>query len=470
MIPNTLTCGLLSALLMALPPAPPPSSLPGDEPALFLLRRGPDGPRIEALALADGDRQSLESSRESGLVTVILPPARGGSGSLEQLVAPRTFEVWRTGDEVGCTVHLPGGQSVAMPSRRLSELRGDDVRLSVSGAAGPEGSFVIRRWSRIEPDDVGPVIDLFGGRVPVQPGDAVLFTRTWQARGPGVLDGDAPLVDAGGYLFVPVRGPDGREHEFVLDFGAGTTIVARDVLPENAEILDLGMLEHSEGGTRRLQYTLGGATGDVAGFLGAVRLEELACGELRFTDVEASVMEVLPELAGRSIAGILGVDLLSRADLVDFGYDGEDGTLRLRSGTAAAPDGTAALELPLSLVGRTIYLRGVLGETDVHFLMDTGSSHNLLADGPATAALSDVGPGRTLRGLGGQPLDVRRGTAGRLHLGDEELAGVVFEFGELPVFGPVARGQHAGLLGNALFRRFDRVQVDFARSRLRLMR
>ncbi|MHC4844702.1 MAG: aspartyl protease family protein [Planctomycetota bacterium] len=460
---------LLATLLTGVLAAPLAHAAPvTDDPAFFVLRSAPEGMIVEPVALADGEVLVLEPGGERPVVSVILPPSTGGSASMEQLSARNTWILRREGDQLTCTVRTPDGGENSMQPRRLSELHGEDIRVSVTTAEGAQAAFVIRGYRDIAVDVAGPVIDMFRGMIPLGEGDAVVCLRTTKTRPPGSVQGTAPLVESGGYLFVDGVDPEGRVAPFIVDFGAGGTVVARRMVPEGVELQDLEMLEHSAAGTRRLAYQVGGATGEVTGMLGMAVLPRLAFGDIVFEDAAVTVMEELPRIGGRDVAGILGVDLLQRADVVSFGYDGQ--ALRFSSPAATTRDGDPPrLELPLGLVGRTIYLRGSAGDTPLHLLMDTGSSKNLFPETTAAAIglPLDGTDTRTIHGLGGQPLEVRVASLDALSLGDERFTDVPIHVGPLPLFDPIAKGQHAALLGGPFFRQFGRIEVDFAGGRAR---
>lgn len=455
---------------------------PAAEPAtpatcpLFILRQAESGLTIEMERLADGEVRVLQSNADTGIIDIILPPGPGGSAGLERLGDGRLLIARYAGGSLTVTTKLADGKDYARPPRELDDLREFDVRASVSGDGGVRAAFVILGYESVAQDEVGPVIDLFGGKVPLSPGDYLVSTQTTRrsttddsVSGEAALEWLAsPSADIGGYLIARAHCVGSAKAEpvpadFVVDLAAGQTVVSKALLPPGTAIESAAMLEHSAAGTRELKYTIGGATGDVQGILGFATVPMLNVGSLSFRDARVLVMNSLFQIGERRIDGILGVDLLRRAQRVTFEWPRGDRPARLMLGGNEPETRAADIAALFSSVGSHVFVRGEVAGRPISLVLDTGSPTCFLDPDAAEACgvTADASVGRAVRGLDGGETTVRAATVNTLSIGGTPLRDVPVEIGRLPVLDKVRAGQHVGLLGNSFFARFDRVVIDF---------
>jgi hypothetical protein len=468
----TLTAPAVLALLGGLHLTAP--ALGADCP-LFVLQRDGTGYRIARQTVPEGGARLLDSNPDTGIIAAILPPAPGGSGSVESLAGGRTIQAACNGREIRLAITLPDGKTHQPPGRTLDDLSRYDVRVSVTSAEGARAAFRISRYSAVDRDEIAPVLDPFAGAVPLQEHDYVVFTQTFRHRAGAGVTGQTAVAYDGQYLVTRGAVTGGPEGDFLIDLAAGTSVLTRTALPAGTAIEEASMTEYSTKGVRKLAYSVQGATGDVSGFLGLARLPGLQLGSLRLPAAKVPVMEELPRIGGREIAGILGTDLLFEADRIVLRY-GPDGLLRLAStddaeapGRGAARDGKA-LQVPFSLVDGKVFLKGRVKDLTVHFILDTGSPTNLL-DRRAADALGlelDGDSGRTVRGLDGEGTLVRRSILPELVLGEATFREIPVETGDLVVLQAIRHGQYPGLIGNAFLSRFRQVELDLEQGVMRL--
>jgi predicted aspartyl protease len=170
-----------------------------------------------------------------------------------------------------------------------------------------------------------------------------------------------PLRRLGALVAVPVELPDGTEAPFLLDTGAGATVLDRAVAER------LGLEVH---GTLEAR----GAGGSEAG--GYVRLASLGLPGVAIRDqmVATLGLDALGEVLGVRIDGILGYDFLSRFTIrIDYP----------RARLGLFPPGTApppgARRAPLRVEANVPRLDGVLdGEHHGSFVLDLGNASALV--------------------------------------------------------------------------------------------
>ena len=437
---------------------------------VFLLKATPAGMVVEKVLLPEGQTLVFQCTPESGYVDVVLPVGPGGSANLAQTGAGRLL-IARCQDGQIQVTERAGEKEWQRPPRSARDLAEYDIRVCVTGADGRGWAFVISQYEEVTQDTIGPVVDLFAGRVPLGPGDYVICTDTYSASAGLPATGAAP-ADYERYLFVRGRLPGGREGDFVLDLGAGQTVVAKAFLPADVEIREAGMVQYSAGQKEMLKYEPGGATGKVPGVLGHATLSRLVFGGIAFDDASVAVLPELPDVFGRPVVGILGIDLLRRAEVLRLVYpgDGRPGRLELRKQPSDAPNGGTVL--PFSLVNLHVMVRALVNSVPVSLILDTGAPEPFLDAQAAKAAGVETqqGSAQDVRGLDAGSAQASQGVIREISLGARRDTNVSTRISALPVFDQFrAHGQAVGLLGNEFLAAVGGVEIDFGRQALRLL-
>lgn len=227
----------------------------------FLLKEITDGVTVEGIPIAEGGTQIIPMGRDSGNTPLLLHVGPGMSGSVEQRSTPPlvVMAVARCiNGALRVTYRQDDGTERAMPPVDVAEWAQYDMRVSVTGATGVRQAFRIRGGRTVE-DAAGPVIDMFGGRVPMQPRDYAITTEVTQHDEIPTVAGSAPLLFDGAHFFVPVRLADGTEAEFVVDFGGGgRSVVSRAFLRDGLAVHEVVVVEYSEQGRRTVAASMQG--------------------------------------------------------------------------------------------------------------------------------------------------------------------------------------------------------------------
>jgi len=463
---------LLSLMLLAASPAAAETpQAPLAEPHPYLLFLDAEGFRLEPLHLEQGQSVSLAVDRDSAVVDVVQVVGPGQSGNLVQRSSERyTITVRREGDTYLSQVATDSRGTRELPPSRIEDLGTYRIRLSATAADGREAAFVIENGLRAYRDD-GPVVDMFRGLIPMGPSDVSITTQTTLREPPrAAVHGETDLVYEGGLLFAPVRIPGGTGGEVIVDFAAGTTVVARSALPDGTRIEPVHGIEHSASGARTVAAQMQGAGGKVRGYLGMATLPELIVGGLVFRDLEVGVLSELPEIGGHSPTGILGINALSRAAVAGITYPREGKAGRLRLAPASRPGIGDGFEIPFHRVANHLFVNGDLNGTPVTFVFDTGARRAHLHPRAAAAAGLELKPDDDpdgTRGLDGRKVPTRRATAAVLRLGESDFESVELVVADLPVFASLGLDQRAGLLGNTFLDRFSEVEIDFGTGMIR---
>lgn len=277
--------------------------------------------------------------------------------------------------------------------------------------------------------------------------------------------GEMPLIQEEGYLLAKTTMPDGSSACFAVDLAVSTTAVSRAFAAE-AEIKKLQ--GNADPLTVPRYSTALGGFGLSREIVGKTQLETLTVGGLQFTDASVVVLENLPQIAGRTIAGVLGTDMLRRAEIAQFTF-GDTPALMLKSRARKnVPD---AIEMPMNVVSGLIMVSGTLNGQKADFILDTGSpaSYIPLKTVRAAGATAKAGSNREITTLDGNTVTVRDAEPLPVSFGSSVFEDTPMHMGELPVFNTLPESSIPVLLGNDFFERMRSVQFNFAQGTLRLV-
>lgn len=291
---------------------------------------------------------------------------------------------------------------------------------------------------------------------------ALLFAGTAVAQS---VYGEMTLSREDGYLLAETVMPDGGTAWFAVDLAVATTAVSKAY----AGSAQIEKLQSSADPLSRPRFfsALGGF-GLSAEIVGKARLGNMKVGGLDFADASVVVLDNMPAIAGKTIAGVFGTDMLRRAEIALFTF-GDSPRLMLKSRARKnVPD---AVECPMNLVKGYVMAAGTLNGQKADFLFDTGSpaSYIPLKTVRATGAAAVAGSTREITTLDGQSVKVRKAEAAAVTIGNADFDEVPLHIGELPVFGTLPDSSVPVLLGNDFFSRMQSVQFNFPENSIRMI-
>ena len=276
--------------------------------------------------------------------------------------------------------------------------------------------------------------------------------------------GEMSLDAVDGYLLANTTMPGGATAWFAVDLAAPTTAVTK-AFAGNSTIEKLHSSTHPL--DRDAASSALGGFGFSGGALGRTTLRMLTVGGLTFTDATVIVLGDAPTIAGRQIAGILGTDILRRAQIAVFRFGGTPSLLLKSKANAIVKD---VIELPMKMVGDIVVVEGTMNGRKADFLLDTGSPASYLPVKTlrATGAAAIPNSTREITTLDGENAKVRGAEVESITLGGTSFTGLPFHIGELPVFGRVPESLTPVLLGNAFFTTLQFLEINFESNTVRL--
>lgn len=436
----------------------------------FLVKKSAGGFSVENLQLKEGEVRVIRVGGKSDNLDLVLPISPGQSGNLIQAADEFMMVVRCISREWRLQIRRPNGTTRDLPPVKQTSLNSYTIRVNVTGGDKTRRAFLIRRGESVVPDENAPVQDLFEGQVPLQPGDFAITTDTRVERTDPSVQGQVELRIRNGWLVAQGRVGNGLEVPFVLDTGSEYTQLDKSMLPGNVVIEPTKMKEYSDRGVRELSSSARGAGGEIQSFLGRAMIPKLTFGAFTISDVRAGVFSDLT-LEANSPSGVVGQDILQRADVINFKYPRKDGeTTRLLLGTEARLNGSGVIRLPFSQIGELIFVRGQINGVGGYFVLDTGARESFLSQQFADTAGVKTTPDSTKKvwGLDNRPIVVRPGTAESVALGNAKFPAVRFQIGNIPVLAQYGADQLVGLLGNSFLRQFTEVEIDYRTREVRL--
>ncbi len=291
---------------------------------------------------------------------------------------------------------------------------------------------------------------------------ALLFAGTAVAQS---VYGEMTLSREDGYLLAETVMPDGNTAWFAVDLAVATTAVSKAY----AGTTEIKKLQSNADPLARPRFhTALGGFGLSAEIVGKAKLGSMKVGGLEFTDASVVVLDDMPAIAGKPIAGVFGTDMLRRAEIALFTF-GDSPRLMLKS--RARKNVTGAVDCPMNLVKGYVMAAGTMNGQKADFLFDTGSpaSYIPVKTVRATGAAAVPGSTQNITTLDGKSVTVRQAENAAVTIGEAEFEDVPLHIGELPVFSTLPDSSVPVLLGNDFFTRMQSVQFNFPDNTVRLM-
>ncbi len=363
------------------------------------------------------------------------------------------------------------GTEKPLPDMDIFELRQLNIRINVVGGDGNKKAFLIEKYKSIR-EDKGPVIDMFGGKLPVKPGDYIITTETKKPVKANTLTGKTSCKISNGWIVVPVTLSNGIAVNFVVDLAATSSVIDKKYLPQGAEINKIEMVEYSANGANKKEATMQGATGKVEkGLLaGKSLLKQINIGDMKIEDVNISVLNTFPEkLKKAGVVGIIGTDILIRSGTLSIQSINKDkGVLQFGSGFENTDKG---IEIPFTMAGGLLFTEGTIGAAPVKFLFDTGARESILSKSFAeenNLVYPVVNKNKTITGIDGRPLHVKVVKVSSYSIKEYSFSNTNMILGDIAALSAFGLQKSSAILGMDFFRQYASVEFDFNSQHIRL--
>lgn len=447
------------------------ADLPGKTHRVFYLAEMDGKVSVESLVIAEGETTVLKDDR---IISFIIPFAPGSkSGDLSSRSdRGRPISIRCRNGMIEASLRNPDGSLLRdLPAFELAEARQLDVRINITAHDGSQSAQRILGWETVVADH-GPVLDMFAGRVPMNPGDYSIMIETLAAERHPDLKGVIPLVPIDHWLTADATLEGGRRVRLLLDLGATTSALDARALPAGTVVTPYQMVEYSDKGRLVSDAVVPGAGGMTSNISGTASLLSVGIGDLVLTELPVVVIEKFPEqIAEKGVDGILGIDQIRQAGRIVIGpaSSGNGRVLRLGDSIGRLPPADHAI--PFTEADNKLFFKGTVNEAPVDLILDSGALQSVLEPsiiGSVTTPLRETGTRHTGTGLDGTPIEMKEVEADELSIGDCRMEDFRLLLANLPVLATMGLTGEAGLLGADFFSRFERIEIDFTNKRMRL--
>ena len=434
----------------------------------FLIKEENKEVIIEKVELTEGQVQVFKD--ENLLSFVMIFPAGSKSGELIQKTQRIKGIVARyTKGKIKISILNIDGSQKEMPDIDIDKAINTNVKLSVTGANGYKKIYIIEKYDKIKEDD-GPVLDMFAGKIPLNPGDYSFFIECFEAKESKFINGSTSYEIFHDWITIMCKMPDGKLARFVVDFGASTTVIPRKLLSANAKVSGLKMVEYSANGKKTSDAVMPGASGTVDNIAGITILDEFSFGNIVLTDFKVTVLNKFPKVFNDlGIKGILGRDILKETDLIEINnLNNENPEKNIVFTKKEKKFFDATYEIPFKIAGGYLFMDGKINNNKVSFLFDSGSgnswiSSDFLKENYIPYKIIEQN-NKTTYGLDGKGIEYKSIEVENIQIGHVNYNNMQFEMGKIFVLENLGIINNAGLLGMNFLFNYKKIVFDFRKN------
>lgn len=432
----------------------------------FLIKDVGNEVVIERVSLTEGELKVFKT--EALLSYIMVFPAGSKSGEIiEKSNRINGITALYSNGIIKISIIRKDGLQKSMPDIDLELARKTNVRLNITGSNGYEKAFIVERFESVKEDD-GPVLDIFSGQIPLKQGDYSFFIECMEAKSSKSIVGVVPYLLHRGWITVNCKLSDGTVGRFVVDFGATTTLIPKNMLPPGNEILKLQMVEHSSEGVNISKAVSEGASGKVENIGGVTVIKEFQVGNLTLNDLKVTVLDDFPKpFIDAGIDGVIGRDVLLKASYVEItNLDNENALQELHFKSLLNNKDLPDYKISFNIAGGgNIYFKGKIKNIPVDFFFDSGSGSSIvnkkfLDDNEIEYTLSEQDK-KTSYGIDGKGTDYHEIKLFGIQVGDISIENMICNMSDLNVLQSFGMKENTCLLGMDFLSEYSKVIFDF---------
>ncbi len=274
----------------------------------FLVKQTGEKASIERVTI---EENRVKVFNDPDIITFILPVSPGKAGDLiQEKNRNGAITVQFRGGKLYVKSKFKDGREYKQPLIDINDLKKYSIRVSITGGNGFKKAYRIENYNELY-EDMGPVLDIFAGRIPLGKKDFSITIETDVVKNTTKLNGIIPFRHVKNWTVVEAKLPNMKKGLFVVDYAATGSVISKETLPPNAKITELKTVSYSTKGKQVGRGVMFGANGKVENFLGKTTLSNLKIADLKIDNVYIGVLDNFPELDKENkIIGILGNDIL----------------------------------------------------------------------------------------------------------------------------------------------------------------
>lgn len=426
---------------------------------LFLLVKNSSDLAIEKIELKENETQVFTRGGESENITLILPYSEGISGDFVKSSESSVLIARNKAGNLVISVQKPDGTQKELVNKPADELKKMDIKVNITGL-NTKKVFKINSYKEISVDTVSPVIDMFQGKIPLGDGDYSITTEISVKQDSYNLNGEFELEYFGGYYFAKMKLPGGKTADMIVDLGAASSVITKNIPDENTPLNKLSANEISAEGMRKIDFPLSGFGGIVKDLV-TCNLKNAVIGNTELSEHSFIVIDSFKTVKGRKIDGIIGLDIISAASnvLIKIPAKGREGKVILNSKPNSGNG------IPFEISHGHIFINGKFNGEKMNFLLDSGSPFNFISYQAALNSKITLVEGITVYGADRTPVKTEKMLINDLDIESKKYSGT-FYTSEKNILAAYGLNDTGGILGTEFLNNFHELYIDFESKKL----
>ncbi|MBE2218649.1 MAG: aspartyl protease family protein [Ignavibacteria bacterium] len=432
--------------------------------SVFLLKKSDTGLEIEKISIAENETEVFVCGESEGCITLILPVSAGTSGDFVKAGNKSVMIARFTEGKLKISVQKPDGTQKELLSKTPEELSRFDIKVNVI-STDVKKVFKISGYEKAEADDSSPVIDMFQGNIPMNPGDYSITTEITDAEKSMKLEGVFDIRHHGGYYFTELVLNNSQKVNAVIDLAAAQSFLTRSAVPEGVNTFKTSSSMISADGSESVESSLSGFGGSLTG-LEACSITESSLGSIKTGNWTYYVIDSLKTVDGVKIEAIIGLDILRNADFITMQIPAEqNGKCFLSSKSMLKePEET----IPFTLSQGHIFFKGLVNGTESSFLLDSGSPFCIFPMSTAKMFNVNTTTGKKIFGADGNEIKTETGSIENITIGSIGIKNIDCLFTDSPIFAKYGLESNGGLIGTSLLNMLQLLEIDLTSQVLRI--
>lgn len=426
---------------------------------VFLLVKNDSDLAIEKIDLKENETQVFTRGGSSENMTLILPYSEGISGDFVKSSESSVLIARNKAGNLVISVQKPDGTQKELVNKTADELKKMNIKVNISGL-NIKKVFKINGYNEISVDTNSPVIDMFQGKIPIGEGDYSITTEISLKEDSFKLNGEFELEYYGRYYFTKLTLPGGKIANMIVDLGAATSLLTKNMLDESITLNKLSANEISAEGKRETDFPLSGFGGVVKDLM-TCTLKNTEIGSINIPEHSFIVIDSFKSVKGRKIDGIIGLDIISACSNVLFKIpaEGSAGKVIINSNSVSGSG------IPFEISHGHIFINGKLNGEKLNFLLDSGSPFNFISYQAALNSKITLEEGITVYGADRTPVKTEKMLINDLDIESKKYSGT-FYTSEKNILAAYGLNDTGGILGTEFLNNFNELYIDFEGKKL----
>lgn len=431
---------------------------------VFLLKKTDTGLEIEKIDLAENETQVFICGTEE-YITIILPVSAGTSGDFIKAGSKSVMIARYTEGKLKISAQKPDGTQKELLSKTPAELSAFDIKVNVTSTDSKK-AFKISGYSKAEADHSAPVIDMFQGKIPLNPGDYSITTEITEAEKSLKFEGEFDIRLHGGYYFTELMLNNSQKVNAVIDLAAAQSFLIRSAVPKGVNTFKTSSTMISADGSESVESTLSGFGGNLTG-LEACDITGSALGNIITGNWTYYVIDSLKTVDGLKIEAIIGLDILKNADFITMQIPNEKNGKVFLGSRSSLKEPSAAI--PFTLSQGHVFFKGIVNGIESSFLLDSGSPFCIFPMSEAKLFNVNTTTGKKIFGADGNVIKTETGYIQNITIGSIRIKDIECLFTDSPIFAKYGLESKGGLIGTSLLNRLQFLEIDLTSQVLRIL-